>query len=92
MTGLREVSSSKRRSVMVRIMRSRLKILPQLADRLKGILDQSATADGDTRLTLHANSQRALFAFHANEGPIERRRGSELSAALGGNSRGADPF
>ena len=77
MTGLREVSSSNRKSVMVPIMSSRLKILPQLSDRLKGMLDQSATADRDVRLTLQSDSQRPLFGFHANERAIESRRGGD---------------
>jgi hypothetical protein len=75
---------------MVRIMKSGMKILPELPNGLKGVFDQSATADRNARLTLHSDPQRTLFVFHANEGPIERRRGRELAAAFGSNSRRAD--
>ncbi len=54
MTGLREVSSSNRRSVMVRIMKSRFQVLPQLSEWLEGVLDQSATADCNACL-LHSD-------------------------------------
>jgi hypothetical protein len=92
MTELSEVSSSNRKSIMVRIMRSLPKILAELPNWLKGVFDQSATADHNARLALHSNSQRALFVFHANECPIERGCGGKLASPLGGNRGRADPL
>jgi hypothetical protein len=77
---------------MVGIMRSLPEILAELSNWLKGVLDQSVTANSYASLALHPHSQRALFVFHANEGLIERGCGGKLASPLGGNRGRADPL